>query len=418
MAYRELIKDFKKIRDYMREFYVYGLKSREEYTRKSARTYDDEKRRLESWLNNYMREKKTHEGKVVSISIDSRKVRHNPFFRAWRTKSFTDGDINLHFILMNVLGEKEEAISFREIVNRVEAYLCDFEEEGLSDEPLCFDESTIRKKLQEYHSLGLLLAEKRGKSMYYRLSVEKQIPSKEMLDFFSEIAPCGVLGYFLLDSFPEKVSFFRFKHHYMTGAMDSGILAELFSAMREKRSVKIKLFLKRSNCEAERELIPLKIRMSAQTGRQYLMAYSFERNRIFSVRIDHILSVKAFEKSDRFDELRRSLERMKAHLWAVNTEGSKGRHLEKVSFCVHYDKNEDFIHNRLVREKRCGAVVKLSENESRFTAEVYDSEELLPWIRSFIGRITEITFSNERLQKKFLKDLGIMYALYELEEEE
>ena len=29
MAYKELIKNFNRIRDYMREFYVYGFKSRE-----------------------------------------------------------------------------------------------------------------------------------------------------------------------------------------------------------------------------------------------------------------------------------------------------------------------------------------------------------------------------------------------------
>ena len=46
MAYKELIKNFNRIRDYMREFYVYGFKSREEYTNKSARSYDDEHRRI------------------------------------------------------------------------------------------------------------------------------------------------------------------------------------------------------------------------------------------------------------------------------------------------------------------------------------------------------------------------------------
>lgn len=46
MAYSELIKDFGRIRDYMREFFVYGFKSRDEYTRKSSRSYDDERRRL------------------------------------------------------------------------------------------------------------------------------------------------------------------------------------------------------------------------------------------------------------------------------------------------------------------------------------------------------------------------------------
>ena len=98
MAYSELIKNFNKIRDYIREFYVYGFKSREEYNKKSARSYDDERRRMESWLGDNMRFRQTPEGKNVFLSIDSRLLSHNPLYKAWKTKSFTDGDITLHFI--------------------------------------------------------------------------------------------------------------------------------------------------------------------------------------------------------------------------------------------------------------------------------------------------------------------------------
>ena len=38
-SYSELIKNFEKIRAYMRDFYVYGFKSREDYQKKSARSY-------------------------------------------------------------------------------------------------------------------------------------------------------------------------------------------------------------------------------------------------------------------------------------------------------------------------------------------------------------------------------------------
>lgn len=72
MAYSELIKNFEKIRDYMREFYIYGFKSREDYTKKSARSYDDERRRIESWLGGYMAFRHTAEGKNVFISVDNR----------------------------------------------------------------------------------------------------------------------------------------------------------------------------------------------------------------------------------------------------------------------------------------------------------------------------------------------------------
>ena len=89
-SYSELIKNFEKIRAYMREFYVYGFKSREEYDGKSARSYDDERRRIESWLGEHTGFVRTPEGKNVFISIDSRVSSHNPFYKAWKSKSFTN----------------------------------------------------------------------------------------------------------------------------------------------------------------------------------------------------------------------------------------------------------------------------------------------------------------------------------------
>ena len=63
MAYSELIKNFNHIREYMKEFYVYGFKSRDEFKRKSGRSYDDERRRIESWLGDYMQFRQTASGK-------------------------------------------------------------------------------------------------------------------------------------------------------------------------------------------------------------------------------------------------------------------------------------------------------------------------------------------------------------------
>ena len=91
-SYSELIKNFERIRDYMREFYVFGYKSRDGYEKKSLRSYDDERRRMESWLGDHISYARTPEGKQVFISIDSRTSGHNPLYKAWKAKSFTDGD--------------------------------------------------------------------------------------------------------------------------------------------------------------------------------------------------------------------------------------------------------------------------------------------------------------------------------------
>lgn len=411
MAYSEVIKNFNRIRDYMREVFVYGFKSREEYTQMSGRTYDDERRRLESWLGDYMRFRQTPEGKNVFISIDSRVSRHNPLYKAWKAKSFTDGDITLHFILMDILKSADDAMSISEITDQIDQYLSVFEE------PRMFDESTVRKKLKEYISEGILNTEKRGKVLYYRRADDIDCCDADTLDFFSEIAPCGVVGSFLLDKKEKHKEIFAFKHHYITGTMDSEIVCLLFMAMREKRMVTMESINRHKDQSSEKQVVPLKIMISAQNGRQYLMAYTPGYDRITSFRLDHIVSVKLDEQSPQFDELREMLAEMMPHMWGVNTRNKSGQRLEHVEFTVHYEKDEKHIHDRLEREKRCGSVERIDRHTSRFSADVFDTGELIPWIRSFICRITDVHFSNAELETRFKRDIEEMYRLYGLEDD-
>lgn len=92
MAYSELVKNFERVRDYMREFYVYGFKSRTEYDKKSSRSYDNERRRIESWLGDYMSFRQDGFGKNVFLSVDSRSISSNPLYEAFKAKSFTKDD--------------------------------------------------------------------------------------------------------------------------------------------------------------------------------------------------------------------------------------------------------------------------------------------------------------------------------------
>ena len=140
MAYSELIKNFSRIRSYMRDFYVYGFKRRDEYVYKSARSYDNERRRVESWLGDYMAFRRTDAGKNVFLTVDSRTTAHNPFYKAFKAKSFTDGDITLHFLLFDILLDETVACSLQEIAEQIaDGYLARF------DVPMEFDESTLRK---------------------------------------------------------------------------------------------------------------------------------------------------------------------------------------------------------------------------------------------------------------------------------
>ena len=411
MAYSELIKNFNKIRDYMRDFYVYGFKSRDDYTKKSARSYDDEKRRIESWLGDYMRFHQTADGKNVFLSIDSRETRHNPLYKAWKTKSFTDGNITLHFIVMDLLSDGQE-LSLGDIAFRVDEYLAAFEHARV------FDTSTIRKKLNEYVKEGLLLRRKNGKTMLYRRAEEFEIPSRDALDFFSETAPCGVIGSFLEDKTDNIADHFAFKHHYITSAMDSEVLCMILKAIHEKRNITVEMINRKKDRITETNVIPLRVMISVQSGRQYMMAYAPYFKRITAYRLDNIVTVRNGETADRFDELRDKLNEMQRYMWGVATDSRSGNRMEHIEFTVQYDDGEDHIPRRLEREKRIGHVEYIDEHTCYFSADVYDASELIPWIRTFICRITDISISNKTLEIQFKKDLQVMYEMYGLKGEE
>ena len=411
-SYSELIKNFERIRAYMREFYVYGFKSREDYRKKSARSYDDERRRLESLFGEHMGFLRTAEGKNVFISIDSRTSAHNPFYRAWKAKSFTDGDITLHFIIFDILYSPEIKCTLAEIMRQIdEKYLAGFEE------PLVFDESTVRKKLKEYCTLGIVELEKQGRKALYSRSESADISGlSDVLAFYSEAAPCGVIGSFLLDKGECGEGNFLFKHHYMTGAMDSGVLSALFDAMQKKCVVTAVNHSRKQREPRNMRIIPLRIFISVQNGRQHLLAYEPEFNSIKSFRVDYLSDVELLEPTPRFDELRARLDEMQGKMWGVNTgRYHRGEKTEHVDFTVKIEHGEEYIINRLEREKRVGKVEKLDALTYRFSADVFDSTELNPWIRTFICRITEINFSNKEAEARFKSDIKEMYRIYGME---
>jgi len=411
-SYSELVKNFERIRAYMREFYVYGLKSREDYKSKSPRTYDDERRRMESWLGDHMSFVRTPEGKNVFISIDSRVSDHNPLYKAWKAKSFTDGDITLHFILFDILYAPEVEYGVSELVEIIDKeYLSAF------DEPMMFDESTLRKKLKEYTELGIVSSRKSGKRLLYSRTEDKvSLPDAQTLNFYSEIAPCGVIGSFLLDKTEHEEHPFDFKHHYITSALDSGVLAMLFEAMRLKSVITVSNMSRRRDEPRRNRIVPLRVFISVQNGRQHLLAYQPDFNCIKSFRIDYLSNVRIEERTPRFDELRASLDEMQNKMWGVNTKRNRRgeEHIEKVEFVVKTEPGEEHIIRRLMREKRVGTVEKIDGNTYRFYAEVYDTTEMIPWIRTFICRIVKLNFSNRTAENLFKADLEAMYSAYGL----
>lgn len=407
MAYSELVKNFDRIRDYMRQFYVYGFKSRTEYDKKSARSYDNERRRLESWLGDCMRFRQTPDGKNVFLSVDSRSIPGNPLYSAFKAKSFTAGDVTFHFYVLDLL-RSDEAYTVQEILDLFfDRYLCHFESGWQPDI------STIRKKLKEYVSLGILKTEKRGRELYYSRA-EDPTPLEAWADaaaFFSEADPLGVIGSTLLDKLPGRPDYFQFKHHYMLHALDSRILLQLLTAIGEKRRIRFTSVSRRHpESPCRHDVLPLKICISTQNGRQYLLCWHsrFQGPQFF--RLDYIQKIELLEEEPEFEVYEQLFQAHRGHLWG--TSRGSGSRLEHLEMTLHFDDREQHIPQRLEREKRNGRVEMLDEHTCKYIVDTCDALEMLPWIRTFIGRIEKLECSDKTVVQRFYDDLEQVYALY------
>ena len=405
MAYSELIKSFEKIRDYMRDFYVYGFKSREDYTKKSARSYDDERRRIESWLGGYMAFRHTAEGKNVFISVDNRSVTFNPLHSAWKARSFTDKDIVLHFCILDLLADGTPR-SAREITDGVADCL------SSADSPFEVDESTVRKKLKEYVEMGILRDEKRGRFLYFRLA-ENKVDLASWADaaaFFSEETPFGVIGSYLLDRQTEAPEHFSYKHHYLLHTLDTQILFDALRAMKEKRCVDVVNFSIRKDAEHEHRVYPLRFYISTQTGREYLLAYHYKFRKPMFFRLDAIRVVTAGSVEPNHEKYEGFAAKFDENLWGVSTGCDYS--LDHVELTLHVGDGEGYILDRLEREKRHGRIEAVDEHTYRFVADVYDAGELLTWARSFIGRVVSFESDNKFAVRRFYDDVRRMAELY------
>jgi DNA-binding transcriptional ArsR family regulator len=405
--FSELIKKFDKIRDYMRDFYVYGFKSREGYDKKSLRSYDNEKRRIESYLSDYMSFRRDASGKNVFMSVDSSDIPANPLYRAFKAKSFTKNDITLNFLILDILQDGVK-LSANEIADIIAGeYLTYFEE------PVVLDLSTVRNKLSEYVDLGILQTEKDGKKLLYSLAtINIDLTGLcDALTFFSEVSPLGVVGSFLLDKCDHENTYQSFKHHYIMHALESEVVGLLLQAIHNNQKVEITNHSPRSDKDIVLEIIPLKFLVSVQGGRRYLCAYNPRFRTILPYRLDYIKSVRTLEKALNFDMYQEKLEAILAYTWGTSFYNSKS--LQWLKMTLHIPHNERFIVNRIEREGRHGKLKQIDETTYEYFIEVFDTMEMMPWVRTFIGRIISIESSYQEFVKTFYSDLDEMYNLYD-----
>lgn len=411
-VYSELIKNFEKIRDYVREFYIFGFRTRENYNKKSKRTYDNEKRRIESWLSDHIHTELIGHKKKVSVKIDSSHMYENPLYRCYKSKSYTDNDIRLHFILMDLLENSMMTVS--EITDKIS-----------SGYGMVFDTQIVRLKLKEYVEEDLIQQKKIGNTILFTKSnifadmLIKQYPAiADMIAFFSEEIPFGVVGNFLMNQLNYVNKIFTRKHSYMVHTLDDEILLSILDAMKNKNEVTLSCIGIKHQNAYQVTAVPLKIHSSVQTGRNYIIMYRAPQKRLFSVRLDAVKKVMKESPCADYGKYYQYYENNVQYLW-----GTSFGNIRKYGQTEHIhmellidDTSEQFVVKRLIREGRNGTVTKIADGRYAYDVDLFDANEASPWIKTFIGRIVVFETSNQELQEKFDQDIQMMHEIYGSEE--
>lgn len=398
------IRNVESIRDFARDMFVYGLKSKSEYTEKSDRSHDEYTRQLGDWFQECLQtrtvEVENKRKNVKYLSLDCRDYAKNPLYQMWKGCSFTKNEIVFFFSLLERLSDKKEAQSIGEImatydeIHRASGFTQDAAQKWIQNKGL---------------PLGIVVRPKRGRftlAPIYNLS-----ELQDLLLYYSEIAPGGVLGSFILDKQDQSDIPFRYKQHFAGQAFDCEIICKSLYAIKENQDVQLQYY-SRGQGKIETSVFPVKVYSSTQNGRQYLIAWDEENKRFSNYRIDYIKKMDLLgETTVDCNAVRHSFKEIGEHIWGVSIgEGI----LAHVELYVTVGENEGYIIDRLYREKRNGTVSPVKDNPGifKYETDVYDAHEMFPWIRSFIGRIVDLNISDKELEKLFWDGVSEMYDIY------
>ena len=407
--FQELVKSFPKTREYVRDFFVYGFKTRDEFKDKSPRTYDNERRRLESWLGNHVRKDYVSGGSNISLAIDSNLLDTNPLFRVWKTKSFTDNDIVLHFLILDLLQDGAE-LTVEEITGRL-----------LEEYEALFDIQIVRRKCNAYEKEGLLNKSKSGKTIVYSIdnSLALWIKSNEgvldALAFYQMAGIFGIVGNHLSEQFDYYNRTFRVKHSFCVHTLEEEILLDLLAAMNQKIDVHLEIKSSKNGTLNTADCTPLQIFISTRSGRRFLCGYVKRGKRFTCYRLDTIKTVVPLDQSEEYEELLARLDRNRCYLWGVSFQGNDRSRLNRLTMIIQaLEPSEQYIVERLKREGRGGTVTRIERNVYQYEIEVFDCNEMLPWIRTFTGRILSLKCTDKSVEQRFYRDLQTMYQMYQI----
>ncbi len=416
-----LIRDYENIREILRDIYIFGCFSKEDFIKKgiSGRKYDNEQRRISAYLpKHFVKKKKIKKKVLLYCSYHIEDSTKNYLADTYRNKSFTVFDIMAFFYVQQILYKKKE-LTLAELL----------EEIPIKNEKKIFTKDTLYTKLLELQQKGYITLKKEKNRMTYSLakdiwgnfSNEELISILFYLEFMKNVSPIEMPYYFLYQKLKlylicerkvqlENVEVFQFKHNHQFNSLDNEILLDIIRAIKQKKVICLTV---RGKSEViDKKILPIKIIHDSTYGRQYCMGISLLQNKKTIIRIDKIKSIQFLEDfTEEETELVQQNKNFENDCWC--TSGLEEEFAEIVIQFKFKEKEERFIYTRIIREGHGGTIEKVEDGVYLYRNRFRDLREMIPWIRSFGERAKVISSDGVGIEQMIAQDWEKAVKKYE-----
>lgn len=396
------IRNYDKIRKIIRNWYLYGCYTKEEYMEKlniSARTYDLEVNRLKSCIDEkHYQDKRTNRKKEMAFLYNKFRDSGNYFFQTYKLCAYTQKYMLIYFAILQVLYHEKQkghpACSPIQIVSMIQEQEQQDLNNATDSEPADIDSKEILRKLNDLLEMNVVESIGSKGNRTYRLSDNPldQFDTEELQDIFyaAEIYAarnyCAAPALFLQDqiayylkynrNFPEKLQeICIYQYHFLQNILNDDLIYSIKEAILARKMIELTKY----NKKPER-FIPCRLMTEYWYGRQYVCVIEPDTKEPHCIRIDFIQNIRILPEHFSFEPYIKQLEKFEKN-WCAVIPGSRTKLIE-IDFFTNKE-NDSEIKQMLYADLHGGTAVEINPHHISYQVNVSDPMEMIPWIRKF-----------------------------------
>lgn len=199
---------------------------------------------------------------------------------------------------------------------------------------------------------------------------------------------------------------FSYKHYFVMHTLEEQVCLDLLLAMREERWV----MLTRFGRERAMRFMPVKVLVSGQSGRRYVVGKSKAGQFFAFHRLDQIERVEMAEVATDFVMEKEHFDEVRKFMWSA---GFDRRVVHQLRVTLVIDEiREAYMLDRIRMEGRHGTLVRLTSKRFVFEIATYDLNGMKPFLRTLVGRIESLDSGDPAWERQFYAEIADMYRLY------